>query len=123
VYQLTVEDHFSSAHQLRGYKGKCENLHGHNWHVMVTVKGEKLNQIGLLIDFHELKKSLKETLSQIDHCNINETDYFKEINPSSEHLARFIYNEMERHLADKNEVEMESVTVFESETSRCRYKK
>lgn len=123
MYIISVEDKFSSAHALRGYQGKCENLHGHNWKVFARVKGEKLDNIGLLIDFHDLKKYLKEVLSIIDHTNINETDAFSEINPSSENLARYIYNELSDRLNSytKNDVSVDSVTVYESETSSCTY--
>lgn len=123
MYHLTVEDHFSSAHQLRGYKGKCENLHGHNWRVVVTVAGNKLDTIGLLIDFHELKKMLKRSLKPIDHCNINETEHFKKINPSSENLAQFIFELMENELSEESRVTVESVSVYESATSQCTYTK
>lgn len=123
MFFLTVEDHFSSAHQLRGYKGKCENLHGHNWKVLLTVKGEILNEIGLLIDFHDLRKMLKETLALIDHCNINETVHFKSTNPSSEELAKFIYLQMESQLEKEKTVSVKTVTVFESEKCSCSYEK
>lgn len=124
MYIITVEDKFSSAHALRGYKGKCENLHGHNWKVFVSVKGNSLDDIGLVIDFHELKKYLKDVLNTIDHTNINETEFFSETNPSSENLARYIYESMEQKLNSysKNTVYMESVKVYESEKSSCTYK-
>lgn len=124
MYYLSIEDNFSSAHQLRGYKGKCENLHGHNWKIVLTVCGEKLNNIGLLIDFHELKAMLKEILNKLDHININELDYFKTENPSSENIARFIFQGFKELLKanNHNNVSVDSITVFESETSRCTYK-
>jgi 6-pyruvoyltetrahydropterin/6-carboxytetrahydropterin synthase len=123
MYYLTIEDSFASAHQLRGYKGKCENLHGHNWKVILTVKGDILDDTGLLIDFHILKKRLKEVLEGVDHRNINEVPPFDEINPSSENLARYIYNKMEENLSDEGRVSMDEVTVWESATSRCTYRK
>jgi 6-pyruvoyltetrahydropterin/6-carboxytetrahydropterin synthase len=82
-----IESQFSAAHQLRGYKGKCENLHGHNWRVQVVVNAEKLNEIGLVIDFYELKKTTNEILSSLDHSVLNEIFPFTEINPSSENIA------------------------------------
>ncbi len=122
MYILTVEDNFSSAHQLRGYKGKCENLHGHNWKIVLSVKGTTLNNIGLLIDFHDIKKILKDILNDLDHRNLNETSPFDTINPSSENLAKFITEEVTTKL-DKNfpDVAVDSVTVWESTTSRCCY--
>lgn len=123
MYVLTVEDHFASAHQLRGYKGKCENIHGHNWKIVVSVQGTELNDIGLLIDFHEIKAALKDVFEVLDHKNLNDVQYFKEHNPSSENIARYIAEQMEEKLAFHNEkVAVESVTVWESHTSRCTYK-
>ena len=124
MFFLTIEDHFSSAHQLRGYKGKCENLHGHNWRVVLTVKGEKLNDIGILIDFHDMKAVLKEALADLDHVNINEHPAFTAQNPSSENLARYIFEKVGALLSGRGfaDIMMDEVTVYESETSRCTYR-
>ena len=122
MYILTVEDNFASAHQLRGYKGKCENIHGHNWKVVLSVKGERLNEIGLLIDFHDLKKMLKEILNDLDHKNINEIPPFDQINPSSENIAKYISEKMAFSLSKlSNDLKIDSVTIWESNTSRCTY--
>ncbi|PKL36104.1 MAG: 6-carboxytetrahydropterin synthase QueD [Spirochaetae bacterium HGW-Spirochaetae-1] len=122
MYLLTIEDSFASAHQLRGYRGKCENLHGHNWKVELTVKGETLNGIGLLIDFHDLKKMLKEILSILDHKNINDVPPFDKENPSSENLAEFIAGLILEKLAEISPpIQLHSLTVWESDTSRCTY--
>lgn len=123
MYILTVEGSFSSAHQLRGYKGKCENLHGHNWKVVLSVRGEKLDEIGLLVDFNELKSILRGILDELDHKNINEVPYFTGHNPSSENIARFIAVQFTSGLETRNHanVILDSVTVWESETSRCTY--
>jgi 6-pyruvoyltetrahydropterin/6-carboxytetrahydropterin synthase len=122
MYILTIEDHFASAHQLRGYKGKCENIHGHNWKVVMNVKGEKLNDIGLLIDFHDLKAILKKICGDLDHKNVNEIEPFDKINPSSENIANYItkraQEELDRTAAG---ISVDSVTVWESDTSRCTY--
>jgi 6-pyruvoyltetrahydropterin/6-carboxytetrahydropterin synthase len=125
MYYLTTEDYISSAHQLRGYKGKCENLHGHNWRIILTIKGEKLNDIGLLIDFHEMKDILKKILTRLDHTNINDLDYFKEHNPSSENMASYLFNEASEELKslNYNEIEVDCITVYESESCRCTYRK
>ena len=124
MFHLTIEDHFSSAHQLRGYKGKCENLHGHNWKVILTVKGDKLNGIGILIDFHDMKAVLKEALADLDHVNINEHPSFTAQNPSSENLARYIFEKVGALLSGRGfaDIMMDEVTVYESETSRCTYR-
>ena len=122
MYILTVEEFFSSAHQLTGYKGKCENIHGHNWKVVLSVKGEKLDATGLLVDFHDLKKLLNAILQALDHKNLNEIKPFDEMNPSSENIARYVAEKAGGEL-DRfgREISIESVTVWESETSRCTY--
>ena len=122
MYLLTIEDHFASAHQLRGYKGKCENIHGHNWKVVMNVKGEKLNEIGLLIDFHDLKAILKKITDYLDHKNINEVTPFDKINPSSENIAEYIAARAQEELdRTGQDITVDSVTVWESETSRCTF--
>lgn len=120
MFELTVRDEFSAAHQLRGYEGACENLHGHNWKVEAVVRGSRLNEIGILIDFKELKKALKEILSELDHRHLNEHPAFKDRNPSSENLARFIFERLEEKLAGKP-VEVFRVTVCETERACASY--
>jgi 6-pyruvoyltetrahydropterin/6-carboxytetrahydropterin synthase len=119
MYRLTVHDYFSSAHQLKGYRGKCEGVHGHNWKVEVDVQGEKLNEIGLLMDFHDLKSMLKEILDRLDHVLLNEVEEFRETNPSSENVARHVYDNMKRKLPAG--ISIASVTVWESESARATY--
>lgn len=122
MYILTVEDSFSSAHQLRGYKGKCENLHGHNWKVVASVKGGKLNEIGLLLDYSLMKKMLRSILVTLDHKNLNEIHPFTEINPSSENIAQFIHERFSVELnAHSPQIAVESIIIWESETSKCTY--
>jgi len=122
MYTLTIDDSFASAHQLRGYKGKCENIHGHNWRVVFNVEGENLNKIGLLIDFHDLKDILKNITNYLDHKNLNETPPFDEINPSSENIACFIHERASEELEKTDPgIKVKSVTVWESDTSRCTY--
>ncbi len=123
MYTLTIEDSFSSAHQLRGYKGKCENIHGHNWKVVLSIKGTELDDIGLLIDFHDLKRILNTVLNHLDHKNINEIQPFDSINPSSENIAKYISTQINDQLASTGKpISVESVTVWESDQSRCTYK-
>ena len=123
MYTISVEDKFSSAHQLRGYKGKCENLHGHNWKVILSVAGNVLDECGMLIDFHELKIILKGVLANLDHTNINEFGIFKKINPTTENLAKYIFEEVGKCLIEKNitNAKVHKVTVYESEGSSCEY--
>ncbi len=120
MYELMVETQFSAAHQLRGYKGKCENLHGHNWRVQLVVTAEKLDEIGLAMDFHELKDMADELISIIDHTVLNEIFPFTEINPSSENIAKWLYDSLAKRLDNEN-VNVSSVTVWESETASATY--
>ena len=120
MYELTIETNFSAAHQLRGYKGKCEELHGHNWKVQVHVNAERLNEIDIAIDFHELKNSTNEIISQLDHKFLNEVFPFTERNPSSENIARWIYESLKKKINDGN-VRVSAVTVWESETASATY--
>lgn len=91
MYELKVKDSFSAAHALKGYEGPCENLHGHTFKVEITLQGEKLDNLGMLIDFKEIKNILKKTLDKFDHKNLCDLEYFKEKNPSAENLAKTIY--------------------------------
>lgn len=120
MFRLTVEDKFSSAHQLRGYKGKCENIHGHNWKVQVSVKSKTLNDIDLAMDFHDIKHLLAEVIKTLDHKLLNDVAPFDKINPSSENLAKFIYDELSKKLAGST-VSMDEVTVWESDTCKATY--
>lgn len=120
MFRLTVEDKFSSAHQLRGYKGKCENIHGHNWKVQVSVKSKTLNDIDLAMDFHDIKHLLAEVIKTLDHKLLNDVPPFDKINPSSENLAKFIYDELSKKLAGST-VSMDEVTVWESDTCKATY--
>lgn len=119
MYQLEVEDWFSSAHQLRGYKGKCENLHGHNWRVCLKVEGEELDNLGMLMDFGDLKRLLKEQMTYLDHKFLNELPPFDQINPTSELLARFLAEELAKHLPAG--ICIRGITIWESEKCRATY--
>ncbi len=121
MYRLKIKDHFSSAHYLRNYGGKCENLHGHNWQVEVVVEGNKLNEIEILIDFKELKTFLKEVLQELDHKLINEIPYFQIHNPSSENIAKFIFDKLKAKLNSFPNLTLKEVTVFESDSASATY--
>ena len=99
MYEITVEKHFDAAHYLRGYQGKCEELHGHRYRVVVRVEAEKLNDIGLAYDFTDLKKHLKDILERYDHTCLNDVPPFDKINPSAENIATTIYNELKEKLS------------------------
>jgi 6-pyruvoyltetrahydropterin/6-carboxytetrahydropterin synthase len=119
VYKLSVKDTFASAHFLREYKGKCENLHGHNWRIKISFCGNELQSNGMLIDFTDIKSNLKKIISYLDHKCLNETEPFNKINPTAENIAVFIFKELkktETKLAKICEVE-----VCESENSSALY--
>ncbi len=120
MFDLNIETQFSSAHQLRGYKGKCEAMHGHNWRVQVAISSEKLNDIGIAMDFHDLKKIASEVIGSLDHAFLNEVFPFTEINPSSENIAKWIYESVKKKINDKS-INLSSVTVWENESSSATY--
>jgi len=120
MYELTIETGFASAHQLRGYKGKCENLHGHNWKVQISVAAERLNDIDIAIDFHDLKKIANEVISPLDHAYLNDIFPFTEKNPSSENIAKWIYDSIKKKINDDN-IHVSAVTVWESDTASASY--
>ena len=125
MFEVTVEQTFAAGHALREYKGKCENVHGHNYRVQVTVEGEKLNRIGLLVDFVELKKAVREVIERLDHQFINDLEPFTTINPSAENMAKYFYDEVTRRL-DINQGEAPSrvsqIKVWETDTSIAVYR-
>ena len=98
MFEVSVEETFSAGHALRGYKGKCENVHGHNYRVRVTLEGPQLDAIGLLLDFTELKRVIREIMGRLDHQFMNDLEPFKTINPSAENLAKYFYDEVTRQL-------------------------
>lgn len=121
-YHLTIKSSFSSAHQLKGYQGGCENLHGHNWAVEVSVVSDKLNDIGLVIDFKELKGMVKQELNQYDHVILNEHPDFRDENPTAENIACSIYKKMAEVLdGGDNQVQIDKVTVWETEGCSASY--
>lgn len=120
MYELTVEVGFSAAHQLRAYQGKCEKMHGHNWKVQVNVASHELNELDLAIDFHDLKKIAGDIIQPLDHSFLNEVFPFTEKNPSSENIAKWIFDSMKKKLSHKT-VQISSVTVWESSTASASY--
>jgi 6-pyruvoyltetrahydropterin/6-carboxytetrahydropterin synthase len=121
MYYITVERDFDAAHALRGYRGKCENLHGHRFVVRATVKASKLDDIGLACDFTILKQHLSEILAKFDHHNLNEVPPFTGENPSSENIAALVYDEMKARLG-KAPAAIDSIEVWESPTSHITYR-
>lgn len=121
MYEVMIEEEFSAAHALRGYRGKCENLHGHNWKVEVYVRGERLDSVGMLVDFKELKAVTRKVMYYLDHKNLNELKPFDvELNPSSEHLAGFIFNEVGSQINNER-VRVYKVRVWETPSTCATY--
>ena len=120
MFELKIVTHFAAAHQLREFAGKCENLHGHNWKVEVYVRGEKLGENGLLMDFGHVKKATEEVLDRLDHQFLNELEEFKATNPSSENIARLIFEALVRIFDDQG-VTVSKVTAWESDTACASY--
>lgn len=122
IYRVRVEGEFSSSHQLRNYGGKCESLHGHNFRVQVEVEGSGLDpETGILVDFKDIRGQLQQILSELDHAHLNELPAFRRENPSSENLARYIYQRLEQALSMWS-VSLRKVSVFEKEGSRATYR-
>lgn len=120
MFEISIRDHFDSAHFLRGYQGRCENLHGHRYNVTVYVRSEQLNDIGLAYDFTELKSHLKAILTRYDHVCLNEIQPFTEINPSAEQIALTLYQELRPHVEGAG-VTLHRVDVWESPESCATY--
>lgn len=116
MYAVKIESYFSSAHSLRGYKGKCEELHGHNWKVEVTVEAGKLDRLGMVMDFRDLKIKLNKITEELDHKCLNRINYFKKVNPTSESIAQYIYDRLKKGVP-----RVKLVTVWESHNSCASY--
>ena len=121
MYKVSVEHHFDAAHALRGYRGKCESVHGHRFKVVTKVTATKLDKTGLAYDFTELKAKLKAILERYDHTLVNEVPPFDKINPSSENIAATIYGELKGALKEVPVI-LDAVEVWESPTSWVEYR-
>lgn len=120
MYEILIQETFSAAHRLREYGGKCEELHGHNWRVDVVVCAEQLDQTGLAIDFRVLREHTRKVLATMDHTYLNDAPPFRDINPSSENIARFIFEQLSRTLSDAP-VRVARVAVWESDHACASY--
>lgn len=122
MYLISVEDHFSSAHQLREYQGKCENIHGHNWKVKAILASEELDSLGMVLDFTILKKKLREVTDLLDHKMINQIPPFDRINPSAENIAFYIYEKIRLGIeTEYPKIKVYQIDVWESEKSCASY--
>ena len=123
MFEITVQAGFSSGHYLRNYYGKCENPHGHNYRVLVTLAGEQLDDAGLLLDFKLLKQVMRPVVEYLDHRMINDLEPFTTLNPSAENLAKYFYDQTatQLHEMTAGRVHVKDCTVFETDTSSARY--
>jgi 6-pyruvoyltetrahydropterin/6-carboxytetrahydropterin synthase len=120
MYEIKIESSFSGAHHLRGYDGKCENLHGHNWKIEVFVSSSALGENGMVLDFRRLKETTQAVLETLDHRYLNEIPYFAEVNPSSENIAKYIFDRMRNRLGGKG-MRVTKVTAWESPEACASY--
>jgi 6-pyruvoyltetrahydropterin/6-carboxytetrahydropterin synthase len=114
VYELFIESWFSAAHRLCGYPGVCSKLHGHNWKVETRVACRELDDLGMGLDFHELKTLVAEATADLDHATLNELDAFRDVNPTAENIARHIYLAVAAKLPQDRRLALVSVTIVES---------
>lgn len=120
MYELKIEDSFAAAHKLRNYEGPCEELHGHNWKIEVVIRADRLDDIGLVLDFKDLKSATHEVLGELDHRYLNDLPAFSSINPSSENISRYIFQEIASKI-DKESLWVQKVTAWESEKACASY--
>ncbi len=118
MFELTIKDHIASAHFLKGYEGMCKNLHGHTWKIEVVIAANSLNKIGMVEDFVVIKKKLKEFLATIDHVCLNDLPYFKEHNPTTENIAKYIYQNFSKQVQP---LKLTRVQVWESVSASITY--
>jgi 6-pyruvoyltetrahydropterin/6-carboxytetrahydropterin synthase len=123
MYEVTVESGFSSGHYLRNYKGKCENPHGHNYKVRITLAGAELDAAGLLLDFKLLKHVMRPVIERIDHQMLNDLEPFTVLNPSAENLAKYFYDQTREQLAEMTQgrVRVKDCTICETDTTTATY--
>ena len=123
MYEVTVEREFSSGHYLRNYRGKCENPHGHNYKVQVTLRGAELDKAGLLLDFKLLKQVMRPVIDRLDHQMMNDIEPFTTLNPSAENLARYFFDQTNAQLDEMTagRVHVKDCTIFETDTTTATY--
>ena len=122
MFQVSVEESFSAGHALRGYKGKCENPHGHNYKVRLTLEGPALDSVGLLYDFVHLKQIIHQVIQAVDHKFLNDLAPFDQLNPSAENIARYLYEEASKQMRKQpDSARIASITVWETDTTAATY--
>ncbi len=125
MYEVIVEQPFSAAHYLKDYPGKCANVHGHNYRVQITIEGETLDSLGMLVEFEVIKKALAPWIDKFDHGFLNEVPPFDKLNPTAENLAKFFYDETEKALRQPGEAALARVSyvrVFETDKCSAGYR-
>ena len=120
MFELTVKSEFEAAHQINGYKGKCQRLHGHNWSVEAVVVGKELDELGMLVDFKMLKQELNKVLDELDHRYLNELAMFKTKNPTAENLAQYVFDKLSESEIFSNS-KLKAIKVYESPKSCVTY--
>ena len=120
MFELKVTNHFAAAHQLQMVAKKCENLHGHNWKIEVRIAGNELNDAGVVMDFGEIKHHVADIMKTLDHKFLNELEYFKDGNPSSENIAKYVAEALQEKIAPAG-VRVSSVTSWESDDACATY--
>ena len=119
---MSVEETFSAGHALRGYRGKCENPHGHNYRVRMTLEGQDLDSIGLLYDFTHIKRMLREVIGELDHQFLNDLAPFAAVNPSAENLAKYFHEQTSRRIESAaNAPRIKHITVWETDETSATY--
>jgi 6-pyruvoyltetrahydropterin/6-carboxytetrahydropterin synthase len=123
MFEISVDETFAAGHALRGYRGKCENPHGHNYKVRVTLAGETLDAIGLLYDFKDLKAAMNQVIERFDHQFLNDIEPFRQQNPSAENMARYFYQEIGERLRESTggRVRIKRVKLWETDTTTATY--
>ncbi len=125
MFEVSVEETFAAGHALREYRGKCENVHGHNYRLRVSIEGERLNSIGLLVDFGDLKRIIRDLIERLDHRFINDVPPFDTLNPSAENMAKYFFDEITKGLdgaGRENAVRVAQVKIWETDTATATYR-
>jgi 6-pyruvoyltetrahydropterin/6-carboxytetrahydropterin synthase len=120
IFEVKISVGFAAAHKLKDFRGKCENLHGHNWKIEVVLRGKSLDPIGILVDFGEMKAATKQALQEVDHKYLNELPFFSQNNPSSENIARFLFERLSARFNNENSW-LHSVSAWESPDACATY--
>lgn len=120
MFEISIRTHFSAAHRLPGYAGNCANLHGHNWTVEVFVRGPRLDEAGMLIDFREVRRRVADQIRNLDHAELNTLPEFKDSAPTSENIARLLYRTLAADI-DNERHAIHRVTVWETQDSAASF--